>query len=423
MDGNGTGLEFYQLGCNGYKTPFLRKIVRYGRIHSMEMAELLRVFDRTAANLKKLEGVWSRAKSFMPDGPAAGTDPEYEDLRRSWMDLLEGLPPIEGWRIEDGLPDIDELGQDFLGWAEAGEFPWPVWAAIEKPGNDLAEYRYKFNKARRVAVRDRLQQLIMLIDSDLPILLDNVERTSSEVLAGDVRDRLVEAFSEVERLMGDSSRQSDRWNALYRHLHFGHGQDWHDIRELDWPSAKSDVIAAGRNDADPLPVPDIDLGYSAAKKLTGTATSALPWDLLSDEGFERLLFDLLQSLDGHQNVQWLQRTRAADRGRDLSCERVIEDGAGGIRTERVIVQAKHWQTKSVGLQEISSNVEYMRLIPPPVVRVLVFATSGAFTLDAIEWSERRNEEGNAPYIELWPHSRLESMLANHPELAASHGLR
>ena len=122
-------------------------------------------------------------------------------------------------------------------------------------------------------------------------------------------------------------------------------------------------------------------------------------------------------------MQWLQRTRAADRGRDLSCERVIHDGAGGVRTERVVVQAKHWKTKSIGVSEISTNVANMDLISPPIVRVLVFATSGTFTLDAVDWCERHNGKGVAPSIELWPHSRLESLLAAHPALVADHGLR
>lgn len=65
----------------------------------------------------------------------------------------------------------------------------------------------------------------------------------------------------------------------------------------------------------------------------------------------------------------------------------------------------------------------MALISPPIVRVLVFATSGTFTLDAVEWSEKHNEKGVAPNIELWPHSRLESLLAAHPALVADHGLR
>lgn len=389
----------------------------------MDLTELLIVFDRTLANLKKLDDVWERAKTFMPQGPAVSTDPEYEDLRRAWADLLAGLPPIEGWTIVDELPDIVALGQALWGYAELGEPPLSVWAAIEKPGNDLAEYRYKLNRSRRMAVRDRLEQLVVSIESDLSILLEDVERDSSEVLSGEVRDRLAESFSEVERLMGDTSRQSDRWGDLNRHLSFGQGHDWHDIQEMDWPSVKSDVLAAGLTGVDPLPVPDVDLGFAATGRLTGTATSALPWDHLNEEGFERLLFDLLRNLENHQNVQWLQRTRAADRGRDLSCERVIHDGAGGVRTERVIVQAKHWKTKSIGVSEISTNVANMDLISPPIVRVLVFATSGTFTLDAVDWCERHNGKGVAPSIELWPHSRLESLLAAHPALVADHGLR
>lgn len=77
----------------------------------------------------------------------------------------------------------------------------------------------------------------------------------------------------------------------------------------------------------------------------------------------------------------------------------------------MIVQAKHWQSKSVAMAEIAANVASMDLMPPPVVRVLVFATSGAFTLDAIEWAERHDDRSTAPYIELWPHSRLEMLLA------------
>lgn len=384
---------------------------------------MLDALDRTAANLGKLEAIWARAESFIPKGPAAGSDPEYDDLRRSWRDLLPGLPKIDDWTITEELPDIDDLGRAFLDWSEVGEPAWPVFEAAEQPGKDLAEYRYRLNRARRRAGRERLDELTALLDSGLPILLADVERHSRDVLSGEPSDRLRAAVGEIERLMGETARQSNRWSDLHRHLSFGEGQDWHDIHEMDWPSVRSDVDAAGRADADPLPVPDIDLGVAAAGQLTGTATSALPWDRLDDTGFERLLYDLLRDLPNHQNVQWLQKTRAADRGRDLSCERVMQDGAGGTRTDRVIVQAKHWLSKSVGPAEVGGNVTNMALIPPPVVRVLVIATSGAFTGDAVDWVERHNEKATAPHVELWPHSRLEMLLAQRPALAAAHGLR
>ncbi|MGI8537515.1 MAG: restriction endonuclease [Mycobacteriales bacterium] len=391
----------------------------------MELTELLDVLDRTAANVEKLERVWARAESFIPTGPTIpGAEPEYDDLQRAWADLLPGLPPIDGWTITEGLPDLEEIGRAHIDWLEIGELPPSyLFEAGEKPGKDLAEYRYKLNRTRRRAVRDRLNELIGVFDAGLPVLLADVPRGSGDVLDGDLFDQLRAVVPEIERLMGDTARQSDRWSDLRRHMRFSEGHDWHDILEVDWPSVRVDVEAAGRGDADPLPVPDLDLGLAAAGQLTGGATSALPWDRVDDAGFERLLYDLLRDLPGHQNVQWLQRTRAADRGRDLSCERVTETGAGSTRTERVIVQAKHWLSKSVGAAEISANVTNMALQAPPVVRVLIAATSGAFTLDAVEWVERHNDKAATPFIELWPHSHLEMLLAQRPALAAAHGLR
>ena len=298
-----------------------------------------------------------------------------------------------------------------------------MYEAIERPGKDLAEYRHRLNRARRRAVRERLSQLVAMIDTGLRSLLNDVPRDSSGVLEGPLTEQLQAAMPEVGRLMGETARQSKRWFDLHRHLHFGQGHDWYDIQEFDWPSVRGDVEAAGRGDADPLPVPDLDLGVAAAGQLTGTATSALPWERLNETDFERLLFDLLRDLPQHQNVQWLQRTRAADRGRDLSCDRVREPGAGSTSTERIIVQAKHWLSRSVSDTEISSNVTKMALIPPPIVRILVVATSGAFTLDAVEWVERHNAKGAAPLVELWPHSHLEMLLAQRPALAAAHHLR
>ena len=149
----------------------------------------------------------------------------------------------------------------------------------------------------------------------------------------------------------------------------------------------------------------------------------MPWEKLSAADLERVLFDILRSLEHHQNVEWLQKTNAADKGRDLSCERVLDLGVGSKRTERVVVQAKHWTQKSIGVREIADTVNLMRIQPPPVVKTLIFATSGTFTQTAVEWTETWNNKGDAPNVELWPHSRLEALLAKMPGLAAAHGLR
>jgi hypothetical protein len=231
------------------------------------------------------------------------------------------------------------------------------------------------------------------------------------------------AVGEIERLVADTTERRGRWGYLRRHIHFGQGHDWHDIHEFDWPTVRADVEAAGFADADPLPVPDIDLGQAAAGQLTGSATVALPWNRLDDEGFERLLYDLLRDVPEYQNVKWEMQTRAADRSRDLSLERVLRDSTGDVRTERVMVQAKHWLTRSVGPSDIAATLTRVKLWEPPIIRGLVIATSGRFTADAVAWAEKHNDGGQAPLIDLWPESKLESLLAAKPHLAAAHGLR
>jgi hypothetical protein len=389
----------------------------------VEIEELLNAMDRAAANLAKLENVWQRAERFIPTGPARGSNPEYDDLRRAWMDLLPGLPMIDGWTITDPLPNIDQLGQEFLDYAEISQPPWPVYEAGEKPGDDLAEYRYRLNRARRRAARERLGQLSAAIDSTLPRLLVGVPRGSLDRLEGPEADMITAAVNELERLIGNTIVRRGRWGDLHRHLYFGQGHDWHDIHEMDWPSVRADLEGAMLSDIDPVPVPDIDLGTAAAGDLTGTATIALPWGRLNDDGFERLLYDLLRDLPDHQNVQWLMQARAPDKGRDLSLDRVLRDSTGAVRTERVIVQAKHWLKKSVGPVEVAATAASVKLWQPPVVRGLIIATSGRFTADGVAAAEQHNNDGNMPLIDLWPESRLETLLAQRPYLAAAHGLR
>jgi Restriction endonuclease len=389
----------------------------------MEIEELLNAMDRAAANLAKLESVWQRAHRFIPTGPARGSNPEYDDLRRAWMDLLPGLPPIEGWTITDPLPNIDELGQAFIDYADIMQHPWSVYEAGEKPGEDLAEYGYRLNRARRRAARERLGQLTATIDSTLPRLLVGVPRDSLDRLEGPEVDMITAAVNELERLIGNTIVRRGRWGDLHRHLYFGQGHDWHDIYEMDWLSVRADLEGAMLSDIDPVPVPNIDLGTAAAGDLTGTATIGLPWDRLNDDGFERLLYDLLRDFPDHQNVQWLMHTRAPDRGRDLSLDRVLRDSTGGVRTERVIVQAKHWLKKSVGPSDVMTTLAGVPLWQPPVVRGLIIATSGRFSADAVAYAEQHNEKGEVPLMELWAESKLETLLAQKPHLAAAHGLR
>ncbi|MBM7472518.1 restriction endonuclease [Subtercola frigoramans] len=389
----------------------------------MNLDELLQVMDRAAANLAKLQTIWDRAQPMIPSSPQRGTSREYEDLRRAWTPLLSGLPPIDGLTVTEELPDIDEAGQSFIDYWEIGEPAFALMNELEKPGHQLDEYRFRLAQARRRAIHDRLDQLTSTITGTLAKLTESVDRNSSDRVDDPGTKVVEDSISEIERLLGDTTDRKGRWGDLHRHLHFGQGHDWHDIAEMDWPSVREDIEAASLSETDPLPVPVIDLGVAASAKPTGGATIGLTWTALDDDGFERLLFDLLRGFPSYQNVEWLMKTRAPDRGRDLSAERIIKDDGGTTRTERVIVQAKHWTTKSVAPADITNTLAALPLWEPPVVRTLVIATSGRFTSDAVAIAEKHNADGKLPFIELWPDSRLETQLSQRPDLIASYRLR
>jgi hypothetical protein len=378
--------------------------------------------DRAAANLAKLDAVWERAQPMIPSGPSRGSSREYEDLRRTWSALRSGLPPIHGWTVTEELPDADAAGQEFIDCLGVGESPFALVNRLEEPGNHLDEYRFRLAQARRNAIHDRLNDLRSTINETLPQIVESVPRDSVDRLDDPRTTTIAESISEIERLLGDTTERGGRWGDLHRHMHFGQGHDWHDIIELDWPSIRADIEAASLSESDPLPVPEVDLGVAASAGPVGGASVGLVWTSLDDDGFERLLFDLLRSFPRYQNVDWLMKTRAPDRGRDLSAERVIDDDGGTTRTERVIVQAKHWTTKSVGPSDITNTLGALSLWEPPAIRALVLATSGRFTTDAVAVAEKHNTDGKLPFIELWPDSRLETLLSQRPNLIASYGL-
>jgi hypothetical protein len=172
-----------------------------GTLVPVELDDLLNAMDRAAANLAKLEDVWRRARAFIPTGPARGSHPEYDDLRRAWSDLISGLPRIDGWTITEDLPDIDEIGQMFIDYLEISEQPIGAFEAGEQPAKDLAEYRYRLNRARRRAARERLAQLTTVIDASLPRLLVDVARDSQARLEGSEVDQITTAVDEIERLL------------------------------------------------------------------------------------------------------------------------------------------------------------------------------------------------------------------------------
>jgi hypothetical protein len=392
----------------------------------MNLNEALAEFDAAETTLSRLEAVWQQLCGLVPGGIAfIGGSPEaieYEDLCRAFGELVGGLPAIDGWTITESPRDLDEIAQSRLDSQELGEVELMVSVEreIDAPGEAIREYRFRFNRARRSLVGPRAQHLLADIEAQLAALVKRVPRDNEPVTDGDW-PLLVESIREVERLMGSSMSRKGRWNHLRRHLAFGQGCDVHDIAEHDWPSVIQDIELALYGELEPMPVGVEDLADLAATRPTGPVSTKLAWDSLDDEGFERLIYNLIKDAPGYENPQWLMRTNAPDRGRDLSVDRVVSDSLSGVKRQRVIIQCKHWLSKSVGPADVANALSVVKLWRP--VDVLIVATSGRFTQDAVQWIENHNNDRVGPAVEVWPETHLESLLAQRPPLVAEFDLR
>jgi len=234
--------------------------------------------------------------------------------------------------------------------------------------------------------------------------------------------RLTAAVNEIAALLG-STPQPPRWNELMRHLHFGMMADLSDIYTTDWPAVKGGLRAGAYGEHDPLPVGVDDLDEVIAGRPQGPVTLQLNWAGLSDEEFERLMFSLIAETLGYENPQWLQRTNAPDRGRDLSVTKVDIDPLAGVRRKRVIIQCRHWLSKSIAPQHVGDLRTQMELWQPPRVDTLIIATTGRFTVDAVTLIEQHNQADKALHIDMWPDSHLELLMAARPHLIAAFRLR
>lgn len=389
----------------------------------MELQQLLSIFDAASANLAKAERVWSRARPLLPDSAVLGGAPGFDDFARDWLKIIAALPPVDDWTITDPLPTPNQIGQAFLDCMDIDMPAWSVYEAIEKPDKDLEQYGYLLRRARREAVRHRIEELVAEVDRLLPLIVDGVPTDADDPLEHPGTALIRDHIAEVERLLADTCPRAGRWPHMRRHMSFGQCRDWWDITQLDWPSIKPEILAATAAPSDPLPVPDIDLGVAARSAPSGGVTSALQWDAINDDEFERLLFDLIRGLPGYDNVAWLMKTKATDNGRDLSAHRTLPDPSGHVRHERVVIQAKHWLKNSVDSASILDVLSRLSAWEPPHIHCLVVATSGRFTPAAVRFADTHNDKGVDPRVELWPETQLEAMLARRPDLTAAYRLR
>lgn len=383
-------------------------------------------FASTEANLIKLERLWSEIERLTPSTVEFGYSPEHEDRARSYAEVVRALPSIDGWRPETLPAHLGDIAQNRLDAMELGEphVAASVEADIVQPGRELREYRFRLNQKRRALIRETLVDLVDTIDAVIRQLVQTTENSDPpasppsedwKVLLGHIR--------EIEVLLGSSVAKPQRWGDMLRHIKFAELGDLDDIVRMDWPAVKKALVKDLYGENEPIPVDVADLGDLVAARPRGAVTTELAWSNLGDDGFERLIFSMIGNEPGYENPEWLMKTRAPDRGRDLSVTRVSADGLSGTKRQRVVIQCKHWLSRSVGLTDVSGAYDQMALWPNPPVDVLIIATSGRFTSDAVSWVEQRNQSGVRPHIEMWPESHLERLLASRPALIAESKLR
>jgi len=376
----------------------------------------LRHFALAEANLDKIERHLQRLIHLVPGGMGFVSNPEYDDACRGYSELLNGLPKIDGWSPSATPLDLDSIGSRRLFAEEVGEPEILISLGIEmeEPARELVEYRYRLNRSRRRLIRET----ILKIGEGVNATIDSEHGESTEW-----QQQLLSSLRQMDVLMGSAYERPQEWGALLDQLEHKDKCRGVEVYARMWTTIPERLISGLYDDVEPLPIPIDDLGTISRSGALGTVVTELNWRSLDDKGFERLLFSLVSSSDSYENVEWLTRTDASDRGRDLSAYRIIKDSLSGVTRSRVIVQCKHWLARSVSLKDVTFLKDQMALWKSPRVDVLIIATTGRFTSDAVDFIENHNNSDRAMKIEMWPESHLELLLAARPGLVVEFRLR
>lgn len=390
----------------------------------------MKQFEITEANLKKLEELWdilqeiivSLSKTLDFSQKEASL---YENVSLYFKGLIQGTPRIEGYKIDYLVKPYSLILRNYIDISNTNDIvhKFDFDEEIFLQGQQLNEYKFRLRRKRQELARQKIFEICVEIEKDLDVLQTLNPSNEYGRIEHPIWNDLQQKMDSMQSIIGNSVQLPPRWRDMVRHIGYGQVQDANDIINADWPSIRDGLEEALRRKYDPIPISTEDIGVLVNQKPEGNVVTELKWNNLSPSAFERLIFNLVSSAESYDNPQWLTHTNAPDKGRDLSVYRVIKDALAETIRQRIIIACKHYTSKSVNITEVETLRAQSELWCDPRVDILVIATSGRFTTDAIEKIEKNNGNGKTPRIEMWSDSTLERLLAQKPELIAEFDLR
>ena len=392
---------------------------------------ILKQFESTEANLKKLDELWYRLQNVIiklsKDLRFSQKESAlYENISRHFKELCQGMPKIDGYEIGYFIKPYSVILRGYIDISKSNDVAYQTNFDEQMflQGKSLNEYRFKLRQKRRELARHKVFDICAEIEKDLDVLKTLEPTNENGKIEHPIWDKLQQRMDSIHALMGNPRNLPPRWGDMMRHISYGEINDANDIIQSDWPSVRNGLDDALRRKYDPIPVSAEDIGTLVSKKPSGNVVTELQWKSLSPDEFERLIFNLVSNAPGYEAPQWLTHTNAPDKGRDLSVYRVIKDALTEPIRQRVIIACKHYTSRSINITEVSTLVSQAELWRDPPCNVVVIATSGRFTTDAIEKIEKDNTHSNNSFrIEMWPDTTLERLLIERPELIAEFNLR
>lgn len=140
----------------------------------------------------------------------------------------------------------------------------------------------------------------------------------------------------------------------------------------------------------------------------------LDWDMLTDQDFEELCYDLLDK-DGFENLKWLGHS-GSDRGRDITCsknQRIL----GNIERKTIYhVQCKRYVARPPHPSDLSDTIAWADAHKPHVLLIMV---SNTLTAPTHDWLFKVGE-GKPYQILVYEEKHFERFLEKNRDLYKRH---